>query len=354
MIKKILPAMVGAVLAGGMTAAAADVTVFGHIDASVLYHDDGGTGPDATDTNFVCTTCSIGFKGSEDLGNGLKAIFSLDFQYDIFNRNPVTQTYTTTTTSGTFSTSIPTTSAITDRDQWVGLAGGFGKVRVGTISTSYKSHGAMIDPGYRTVAQMRDVGIQSNLHSGAGEEGQGRATNTARWDSPDYNGFTATATFTLDSTESDGENDNPWGIGGQYENGGILVFADYLTNSHGNNDDAWKVGGKYSMDSFAVFGQYESDGGLISSKSKGNMIDGANVWMLGGSYTMGSNTVYGAYGSGDDSNAAGDSGYNSWEIVGVHGLSKNTLAYGGYVSVNPDAAGANDTSLWTVGMKHTF
>ena len=35
MIKKILPTMIGVVLAGGMTAAAADITVFGHLDTSL-------------------------------------------------------------------------------------------------------------------------------------------------------------------------------------------------------------------------------------------------------------------------------------------------------------------------------
>ena len=38
-------------------------------------------------TNMVCTTCSFGFQGSEDLGNGLKAIFLIDFQYDTTERN---------------------------------------------------------------------------------------------------------------------------------------------------------------------------------------------------------------------------------------------------------------------------
>jgi len=102
---KLLPTMIGAVLAGGMGAAQADITVFGHIDTAIVSHDtDQGfvnTGKflnpgnivgnvagsslsdNYDDTNFVCTTCSIGFKGSEDLGNGLKAIFYLDFQYDM-------------------------------------------------------------------------------------------------------------------------------------------------------------------------------------------------------------------------------------------------------------------------------
>jgi len=74
MIKKILPTMIGVALAGGMTAATADVSIFGHIDESILNwnvdYNDGS--PSDDDTNLVCTTCSIGFKGSEDLGNGLE------------------------------------------------------------------------------------------------------------------------------------------------------------------------------------------------------------------------------------------------------------------------------------------
>ena len=81
MIKKILPAMIGAALVGGMANATADVTAMGHIDTAILLEDTNTSGVDST-TNLVCTTCSFGFKGSEDLGNGLSAIFKIDFQYD--------------------------------------------------------------------------------------------------------------------------------------------------------------------------------------------------------------------------------------------------------------------------------
>jgi predicted porin len=346
MIKKILPAVIGAALVGGMSAASADVQIFGHIDESIIHwkSDDGTT--NTKDTNLVCTTCSIGFKGAEDLGNGLKAIFSLDWQYDINNRNSASST----------------TSAVTDRDQWVGMAGGFGQVRVGTISTSYKSHGAMIDPGYRTVAQMRDMGLQSDLHNNAGEEGQGRATNTIRYDSPDFSGVKLTATYTVDSNATP-EDDNPYGLGAQYENGGILVYADYLTNSRGGDDSAWKIGGKYAMDNFSVFGQYEVDDGLISQSNAGvlgvsgsNAINGADVWMLGGSYSMDTNTVYAGYGQGkDDNDPTFDSGYKSWEVVGVHGFSKSTLAYLGYVNKKGDTkADIPEDQVFALGMKKTF
>jgi predicted porin len=384
MTKKLLPAMIGMALVGSMAAAQADVTVFGHLDASVVNWDDEdgwAVGPifskdadneydgdvaaspdyDGKDTNFRCTTCSLGFKGSEDLGNGLQAVFKLDFQFDMFNRN-----------SG---------NAITDRDQYMGLAGNFGQVVFGTMSTVYKSTGAMLDPGYRTVAQMRDVGIQSALHSGAGEEGQGRADNSMRYDSPDWNGLKASFTYTLDSDETDGEDDNPYSVGAQYTNGGILVFADYITNDQGGDDSAWKVGGKFSMDNFAVFGQYEKDNGLISfvngfqgaisdgyvdPATRNDNVDGADLWMLGGSFTMGNNTIYGAYSKADDA-SGGDfdinTEWNAWEIVGIHSMSKQTLVYGGYIAMSPDDNSSyldggsglgDDVSIWTVGMKHKF
>ena len=403
MIKKILPTMIGAALTVGMTAAAADVTVFGHIDTAIVSADaDKGlvnttgimntnstwTGRrDVDDTNFQCTTCSIGFKGSEDLGNGLKAIFKLDFQYDTINRNA--------------------NGSITDRDQWLGLAGVFGSVKVGTISTPYKSHGAMIDPLYRTAAQGRTVGLQSFLHNGAGENGQGRADNTARWDSPSWNGLKASAYYTLDSSKTAnqpdgvqlGEDDDGYGGGISYKNGGILVFADYVTNNSDkpkaklsvpgpNNIDgnyygdlsAWKVGGKYTFNNFAVMGQYEDiDQDLGNSQE-------AQVWQVSGSYTMGNNLIYAGYGASDFQNIEagaasaalgapfvldGDSEQTSYTIAGVHNLSKRTSIYAAYFHIEQDndsildlentltiTGGSADSDpeadVFALGMKHKF
>ena len=210
----------GAALAGGMANAVADVVVMGHIDTSIDFADQDG-GSDTSNLN--CTTCSFGLKGSEDLGNGLKAIFKIDFQYD-----------TTTVNKG-----------LTDRDQWLGLGGVFGQLRAGTISTVYKSHGAMLDPIYRTSQQQRDRGLQSDLHRGAGENGQGRATNTIRYDTPTWNGLGIGGHYTL-QTDDGTDTDNPWGLGGQWKSGPFLVFADYITSDEGGDDGAWKLGGVYA------------------------------------------------------------------------------------------------------------
>ena len=405
---KLLPTMIGAVLAGGMGAAQADITVFGHIDTAVVNHStDRGfvntasqvtpgnaiarvagsaVTDNVSDTNFVCTTCSIGFKGSEDLGNGLKAIFFLDFQYDMFSRQ---------------------TSSLLDRDQWLGLAGNFGQVRAGTISTPYKSHGAMIDPLYRTAAQGRTSGLQSQLHLGAGEDGQGRADHTVRWDSPSWNGVKVAAYYTLDSNERDGvvttvgsainsnpkgkEDDDAYGIGVQYTNGGYLVFADYVTNNSDDRDNpmgdltAWKVGGKYTLNNFAVMGQYESiepQFNLVTSFGiPGSGKQSQDQWFLAGPYTMGNNMIYAGYGATEysdimNSAPSDDMDQTAFTIAGTHNLSKRTMIYAAYnhieqdndtginaastaaiAAFNPlDAKIVNDPEqdLFAIGMKHKF
>ena len=337
MTKKLLPTMIGAALIGGMSAASADVTVFGHLDTSINNVDTEVAGVSTDDTNFHCTTCSVGFKGSEDLGNGLKAIFKLDFQFDTINRNRASDG----------------TNSITDRDQWVGLAGGFGQVRIGTISTVYKSHGAMIDPLYRTFLQGRDHGLQSPFHSGAGEELQGRATNTVRWDSADFNGVKLGAHYTLDSDEAV-EDDNPYGVGASYSNGGILVFADYMTNDGSATNPAgdlsgWKVGGKYSMNNFAVMGQYE-DGEDDSASEE------ATLWHIAGTYTMGNNTVYAGYGQGEIEVPGVTVDTDAWTIAAMHKMSKRTMVYAGYNNFEEDdPIGVNlEEDTFSLGLKHKF
>jgi len=357
MQKKLLPVMIGALLAGGMSAATADVSLFGHIDAAYIGIDqDGGT----DDTVFRCTTCSIGFKGSEDLGNGLKAIFKLDFQFDTFERNRVSSGTITTSGGSTFSNSTGSGS-ITDRDQWLGLAGGFGKIRMGTISTGYKSHGAMIDPLYRTALQGRDRGLQSNFHRGAGEELQGRATNTVRWDSVDYSGVKLVAHYTLDSNENDGEDDNPFGVGASYSNDSMLVFADYMDNAQGGaaESDAWKVGGKYDMGLFSFTGQYED----YSNSST----DDETAWHVsaGVNGLLGMN-LYLGFGKTEDDTTNND--LTSWTLAVSHNMSKNTMVYAGHSQFDCDAGGAGaslsicrsvgvgggENDLTALGIKHKF
>ncbi len=348
MKNKILATTIGMILAGGMGMAQADVTITGNVNVSIDSEDvDGGS----DDINMSSNTSSIMVKGSEDLGNGLSAIFAVDFEFEADERS----------TTGTV-----------DRDQWVGLKGAFGSVKFGTISTSYKSHGAMVDPLYRTSLQGRDHGIQSSMHSGANDNGDGgRMTNHIRYDSPNFSGFKATVDYSFDSLETDGTDDDAYGIGGQYSNGPVLVFADYITSAHGGDDDAWKVGGKYSMDMFSFYGQYEVDGGLLGQGAtegvSNNNISEADVWHLGASATLGNTLVYFGFANGDDNNnAAQNTEYKAWTLAVDHHLSKRTDAYAGFNQVDCEsnvagpcsgkglAATGGEIDFMSVGLRHKF
>jgi len=374
MTKKLLPTVIGMILAGGVGVAQADVQLFGQIDESLVYVKGGeisnnavpegtnyydGSNGTATlvskgenNTQLVCTGCRLGVKGSEDLGNGLKALFFLDWEYDI-NGN----------TDGGF----------TGRDQWLGLGGNFGQLQAGTMSTVYKAMGAMLDPIYDTVAQQRNIGLQSNLHNGRGESGEGRATNTVGYKSPNWNGLQAAATYTIVNDSVTPRNPNPFSAGVSYENGGFLVNAAYVDNMTGGDDAAASAGAKYTFNNFAIFGQFEKDMGLITDSNtetlgQDNDGDGADVWMAGGSYTMGNNMLVAAYGQGDSANTTDNTilvppavnqnvsseKYKSWEVVGVHNFSKRTFAYLGYIGSQVDNDDVDQLNVFTAGMRHSF
>ena len=334
MNKKLLATAVGVALAGSMAVAQADVTLFGNVNISIDSWDNDGGGDDV---NMESNTSSLGVKGKEALGNGVSAIFLVDFQFEADGD----------------------ASGVSSRDQWVGLSGDFGKLRMGTISTSYKSHGAQIDPLYRLSLQGRSHGMQSNLHSGRGEEGQGRATQTVRYDSPDMNGFGVTGHYTFDNSEGDGEDDDPYGIGAHYKWNGLYVFADYITTDAGGDDEAWKVGGKYDLgNGVALYGQYEGDDGLVDLDG----VAGGDLWHLGASVTVGNTLVYLGLAQRDDNDLKiGE--YDAWTLAVDHRLSKRTDAYAGFNQIDCDDSSSSacagvspdgEKDFFSVGLRHKF
>jgi predicted porin len=350
MNKKLLATAVGVVLAGGMTLASADVKLYGQLDVSIDNFDDGTD----DDTNLNSNTSAVGVKGAEDLGNGLEAFFKVEYQTDLVNDD-----------SG---------DGWTGRDQYIGLGHeAAGDLAFGTMSTAYKAQAAKIDPFYRTSLQARRAGLwlQSQLHAGKGEEGQGRATNTIGYVSPNWAGFNLRGTYTLDSDENDfgpgdprNDDDDPWSIGASYSGlGGLYAFVSYVTTNSSGDDDATQIGAQYALDAFEVHGIYEIDGGLITLRqygsADGNNVtsgsgDGADVWSVGGSFTIGNNVIGADYGQGDEADdpAVLADDYKSWRIAAYHKFSDRTRVYVGYAGA--DRNDLDDVTLWSVGARHNF
>jgi len=118
-MKKSSLLLIAAGLASSAAYAQSNVTVYGIVDSSIRYiSNDNHDG----NSNFrmddgAVTNSRIGFKGTEDLGGGLKAQFQLENGF------------------GSDTGALGTPGVLFSRQSWVGLAGNFGTVRVGRQNT---------------------------------------------------------------------------------------------------------------------------------------------------------------------------------------------------------------------------
>ena len=171
-------------------------------------------------------------------------------------------------------------------------------MKLGSLSTRYKSDGVIPDPAYRA-SSLNETGLPSNQ--------DGHAVDT------------------VDSIDDDG------GIGLSYENAGLLIFADYISGNSDQDDTAYKVGARFSAENFAVFGQYRLDTGTANGQLIDSTGENTDAWYLGGSLTLGATSFYAGYGKSDSGvNTGALSGYNSWELVGVRSVGRLTSIYAGY------------------------
>ena len=74
--------------AAGVAQAQSSVTIYGQLNPSYDYVSaKAANGAKASYVNMADNSSRIGFKGSDDLGNGLKAIFQLEAYYNMVEEN---------------------------------------------------------------------------------------------------------------------------------------------------------------------------------------------------------------------------------------------------------------------------
>jgi predicted porin len=365
-----------------VASAQADVTLYGEAKLSINGDNNvpgavtQNSGPDLGQNNVYMASnqSKFGIKGSEDLGNGLKAIFQFAWELDPTETKYPGQNNT-----------------LVDQDQFVGLEGNFGRMVFGSVATSYKGSGKAIDPLYETSLQDRDFpGIQSQLQRGSGKYG-GRETNTVQYESPSFMGLSLVAQSGLDETS---HNNNSYGAGLHYNNGPFLAFYDYINGNLPQADNAieqpqsvkqaaQKLGGRWTFGQYALFGQYEFDNGLItqsrvydssygrfapflpsgplgSSSAPTVTGDGGNTWFAGASAKFGNTLLVLEYGqalqtkghsiaTGADFKLPSSSG---WVVGARQYLSKRTDVYAGWTSYDPNQG--DTENRWTIGIDHKF
>ncbi len=154
----------------GAASAQSSVTIYGKLDLGLVKANDGDsllTGGPANDKLRLDQQAGsrLGFRGTEDLGGGLKANFAIEHRFTPDNG--------------------AADSTFWQGFSWVGLSGGFGEVRLGRDYSPYFWTTIAADPwGYDTVGQ---IGM---LHTGAGIA-VSRYGNQISYRTPNMGGLTA-------------------------------------------------------------------------------------------------------------------------------------------------------------------
>lgn len=165
--------LIALTLAALPVAAMADVTLYGTIKAGVEVSrvKDAGTykaqgGKSKTATQIADFGSKIGFKGQEDLGNGMKAIWQLEQKASIAGTN----------------------SGWGNRQSFIGLKGGFGTVRAGNLNTVLKDSGDNVN-AWESGSNTEDV-------LGLGTIGRVESREiSVRYDSPVFAGFSGSVQY---------------------------------------------------------------------------------------------------------------------------------------------------------------
>lgn len=213
MKKSLLALAVLGVFAGAASAQSttpSTVTLYGIIDTGVRYTNPSGQNPVKNDTFDVYSGSQSGsrwgLRGSEDLGSGLRAVFTLESGFNVD---------TGTSAQG---------GRLFGRQAFAGLAGNWGEVRLGRQMAAGYEYFIDVDP---FGAGFFDAGLQRTFSS----VNALRLDNTIMYRSPTVSGFSGLVGYSFNpvASESPKLDNNPhtWTVGLRYGQGPFLGVLTY-------------------------------------------------------------------------------------------------------------------------------
>jgi predicted porin len=358
-MQKKLIALAVAGLVSAPAFAQSNVTIYGLVDVGVTYRSDNATAGVGSKTSIDSGQANgnrLGFRGTEDLGNGLKAGFVLEQGFFVDQG--------TGRGDGAFS-----------RQSYVSLGGGFGTVALGRQYTFQDNLKGMFDPfGNGTIGQV------GNTYSA-----DARYNNMVAYVSPSFSGLTvklgysnatgnngssagnpATAGSTSATNEAPGNvgDVRAYMISPVYNNGPLAIGLSYMEKEANDvpgsaETKAWDVALSYN------FGMVKLSGMIGNTDTDGGQ--DRDQYMVGLTAPVGSaGAVLASYNYAENNNAAGDPNARQWALGYTHSLSKRTGLYAVYADIsNKDGglgASLGDASNggqgyqegFQLGVRHSF
>lgn len=312
----------------GAASAQTNVTIYGIVDAAITRTDTSATSANwSLDSSgqYNRNGSRIGFRGTEDLGGGLSAIFTLENGFGADN--------------GT----LQQGGRLFGRQAFVGLQGGFGAVKLGRQYTPMHNALDSVDPFNTGFA-----GNVENLFSGAGI----RMDNTINY-SLSAGGFSGQVAYGFGEVAGDNSASRNIGLGLGYTNGPINVqFAHQNTNNATDTGETKvsMLGGTYDfrvVKAHLAVQQDETELGTATTAKDRN-------WMVGVSAPVGAAGLVMASFVRSDDRLASNVDADQYAVGYLHNLSKRTNVYTSFARVNAKPAGSVDSNVFNVGLQHRF
>jgi predicted porin len=364
-MKKRLIAVAALALVSGMAAAQSSVTIYGNVDLGLLTQNHAPAGASSTSLANGGISPSIwGFRGTEDLGDGLKANFNLEGHINAD---------TGVSPGGPVSNS----GALFRRQANVGLSGGFGTVTLGNQYSPAILAFAATDPrGLReNFSGLYSWAFNSGALSGGGintNNDVGVFLQNAISYSNTVGPVGIAAAYSLSegpgNLANTGNHGAVYSLGVTYSGPVSLSAAYQQANKPGTSDSLSKiytVGAGYTMGAFT--GKLNYLRGV--NKNVTTLVEETKVGVIGAGVdwkTAANNTAMASVYFGKDKNHSDDK-TTTFILSDEYALSKRTTLYGQLAFANAKAGSTaltsvilsptlpdTNTSLLNVGIKHSF
>ncbi|CAN7549679.1 porin [Pseudoduganella sp. LjRoot289] len=339
--------------------AQSNVTIYGIVDAGLVSERGGKAGNVTKVSSGVGSASRIGFRGTEDLGGGLSAVFVLESGFAA-------------------DTGVGDAAGLFQRQSYVGLV----SKDAGSLTL-----GRQYTPIYLALSQVADpfqaglAGSAKNLFGASGTNV--RASNAVNYKTPTYSGFNAEVQYGV-GEQAKADAGRQLGVSFAYSNGPLNArlaynnrnrdiatgLAPVVENEYAHNT---LFAANYDFQVVKAYFAYSSDKGPTSSPipnptaftttAVAGSTDSDTI-LLGATAPVGpAGTVIASYIRKDDNNVANRDAAQ-WALGYSYALSKRTSAYVAYAKINNKRgasytvgnnsdAGTGDKAF-NVGMKHTF
>lgn len=314
----------------GNVSAQTSLTLYGLVDAGLVYERGGAGGSVTKLTSGVQSGSRLGFKGMEDLGGGLSAKFALESGFNM--------------DTGAMSQG----GRLFGRQAWVGLGSRWGDLTLGRQYTPHFLVLDQVDPFGTGLA-----GSSTNLMSTVD-----RMNNTIKLATPPWGGFTGELAYGFGEVPGDSSANRQLGASVGYASGPLMLkVAHHRVENPTGTDDARNtlLGGKFD------FGMAAASLGVGLNRGTGTTDN--RDYMLGVTVPVGAGALLASFTRKDDRTGL-NADADQWAVGYTHALSRRTNLYTSFARINNDPGAAftvgnasepgSGDKAFNIGIRHKF